>query len=127
MKFLIAGFGSIGRRHFQNLVTLGERDIFFFRTNRSTLPDDEIDQYLVVEDLKEALAHNPDAVIISNPTSKHLQVALPAVEAGCSLLIEKPLSHSIQEVKKFENTSPAGIHGRIIKTATAPALIWVGA
>jgi len=27
MKFLIAGYGSIGRRHMQNLLALGERDI----------------------------------------------------------------------------------------------------
>ena len=27
MKFLIAGFGSIGRRHLRNLLALGERDI----------------------------------------------------------------------------------------------------
>jgi glyceraldehyde-3-phosphate dehydrogenase/erythrose-4-phosphate dehydrogenase len=42
MKFLIAGFGSIGRRHFRNLLTLGERDIVFLRSKRSTLSDDEI-------------------------------------------------------------------------------------
>jgi len=27
MKFLIAGFGSIGRRHLNNLRTLGENDL----------------------------------------------------------------------------------------------------
>ena len=27
MKFLIAGLGSIGRRHFRNLIALGEKDI----------------------------------------------------------------------------------------------------
>jgi predicted dehydrogenase len=98
MKFLIAGYGSIGRRHFQNLAVLGEEDILFYRTNQSTLPEDDLDQYLVVGDLNEALSHNPDAVIISNPTSQHLEVAIPAVEAGCHLLMEKPLSHSMDKV-----------------------------
>ena len=27
MKFLIAGLGSIGRRHFRNLIALGEKDV----------------------------------------------------------------------------------------------------
>ena len=43
MKILIAGFGSIGRRHFHNLLALGERDILFYRSGRSTLPDDELE------------------------------------------------------------------------------------
>jgi hypothetical protein len=29
MKFLIAGLGSIGRRHFRNLIALGERDLIY--------------------------------------------------------------------------------------------------
>ena len=45
MKFLIAGFGSIGRRHLRNLLALGERDILLYRSHRSTLPDDEIARF----------------------------------------------------------------------------------
>jgi predicted dehydrogenase len=94
VKFLIAGSGSIGRRHLRNLLTLGERDILLYRTHQSTLPDDELAPFPFETDLMAALAHKPDAVIISNPTSLHLQVAIPAAEAGCHLLIEKPISHS---------------------------------
>lgn len=101
MKFLIAGFGSIGRRHFQNLVALGEKDILFYRTNQSTLHDEDIDQYPVFSDLGAALSCKPDAVIVSNPTAMHLQVAIPAVEAGCHVLMEKPLSNSMERVEEF--------------------------
>lgn len=94
MKFLIAGLGSIGRRHLRNLLTLDERDILLYRTHQSTLPDDELAAFPFEADLGAALDHKPDAVIISNPTSLHLQVAIPAAEAGCHLLIEKPVSHS---------------------------------
>ena len=38
MKFLIAGYGSIGRRHLRNLRALGEEDILLYRSRRSTLP-----------------------------------------------------------------------------------------
>ena len=101
MKFLIAGFGSIGRRHFRNLRSLGENDILFYRTNQSTLPDDEIKAYQVETDLQRALAYHPTAVIISNPTAFHLKVAIPAVEAGCHVLLEKPISHSMDGVETF--------------------------
>ena len=59
MKFLIAGFGSIGRRHFRNLLALGERDILFLRSQRSTLSDDEIANFPVEIELQAALAHHP--------------------------------------------------------------------
>jgi Trk K+ transport system NAD-binding subunit len=47
MKWLIVGLGSIGRRHLNNLVALGQGDIMLFRTHRSTLPDDELAAYPV--------------------------------------------------------------------------------
>ncbi|MFN8414535.1 MAG: Gfo/Idh/MocA family oxidoreductase [Anaerolineales bacterium] len=96
MKFLIAGLGSIGRRHFRNLVALGEKDIVLLRTRKSTLPDDELAGYPVETDLQEAIKkHKPDAVIVANPTSMHLETAIPSAEAGCHILLEKPVSHSM--------------------------------
>ncbi len=61
MKFMIAGLGSIGRRHLRNLVALGEEDILLYRSGKSTLPDDELKGYLTEMDLDSALAHEPDA------------------------------------------------------------------
>ncbi len=102
MKFLIAGFGSIGRRHFRNLLSLGERDIIFYRTHKSTLDDDELSDFVVETDLAKALAHDPDGVIISNPTAFHLDVAIPAAKGGCDILLEKPLSHNMERVQTFK-------------------------
>ncbi len=105
MKFLIAGFGSIGRRHFRNLISLGEEEIIFYRTHQSTLEDDELLGYPVETSLKSALAHQPDAVIIANPTAYHLDVALPAAEQGCHILLEKPVSHSLEGVTQLRETA----------------------
>ena len=102
MRYLIAGFGSIGRRHFHNLLTLGERDILLYHTHHSTLPDAELAGYPVEIDLRAALAHKPDAVIISNPTALHLDVAIPAAHFGCHLLIEKPISHSLARLDELK-------------------------
>ncbi|MDP2777611.1 MAG: Gfo/Idh/MocA family oxidoreductase [Anaerolineales bacterium] len=103
MKFLIAGLGSIGRRHFRNLISLGEKDIVLLRTHKATLPDDELAGYPVEIDIKEALIkHKPDAVIVSNPTSMHLDVAIPAAEAGCAILLEKPISHSTERLDMLQ-------------------------
>lgn len=108
LKFLIAGFGSIGRRHFRNLLALGERDISFYRTHQSTLPPDELAGFVVETDLQKALSHRPDAVIVSNPTSLHLDVAIPAAEAGCHLFLEKPISHSLARVDELREAASRG-------------------
>ena len=98
MKILIAGLGSIGRRHLRNLKALGETDILLYRSHHATLPEDELAGIPVESDLRRALAQKPDAVIVANPTALHLDVAIPAAEAGCHLLLEKPISHSLEGV-----------------------------
>ncbi|HUV14931.1 MAG TPA: Gfo/Idh/MocA family oxidoreductase [Pelolinea sp.] len=103
MKFLIAGLGSIGRRHLRNLVELGESDILLYRTHQSTLPDDDLNQFIVETDLYKALEQKPDAVIISNPTVFHMDIAIPAAKAGCGLFVEKPLAHHTDDLFPLED------------------------
>ena len=106
MKLLIAGLGSIGRRHFRNLIALGETDIVLLRTHKATLPDDELAGYPVETALHEALQkHRPDAVIVANPTALHLEVAIPAAQAGCHILLEKPISDSLDRVEELRQAA----------------------
>lgn len=114
MKFLIAGLGSIGRRHMRNLIALGEKDIVLYRTRKATMPEEDLAGFPQETDLQTALEkHKPDAVIVSNPTSLHLDVAIPAAEAGCSLLLEKPLSHSMDRIGELESALKKG-GGRVV-------------
>ena len=94
---MICGLGSVGRRHLNNLVSLGVKDVILFRTGKATLPDEELDAYPQETNLLKALEQwTPDAVVISNPTSLHMDVALPAADAGCHIFLEKPVSHSLE-------------------------------
>ena len=97
MRFLICGLGSIGRRHLKNLLALGERDIVLYRTGLSTIGDAELAGLPVEHDLETALERwRPDAALVTNPTGLHLRVAVPAAQAGCHLLIEKPVSDRLE-------------------------------
>ncbi len=98
---LIAGLGSIGRRHLENLRALGCSQFIIYRTYRSTMPDMDVGSALVTGDLQEALSHKPQIAVVSNPTAKHLDVALAAAHAGCHLFIEKPLSHSLERCQEL--------------------------
>ena len=108
MKFLIAGLGSVGRRHLRNLRALGETNILLYRTHHATLSDDELTGIPVETDLRRALDPSagsgqakPDAVIVANPTALHLDVAIPAAEAGCHIFLEKPVSGSMQGLDRL--------------------------
>ncbi len=105
MKFLIAGFGSIGRRHFRNLQELGQKNIVLLRSGRSTLDTDETEGFPVEHDLEVALAHKPDAIIIATPTSTHLDIAIPAAKAGVHILLEKPISFSMERVDDLKQAA----------------------
>lgn len=100
MRFLIAGLGSIGQRHLRNLRALGQTDVVAFRQRNWPVPPDA--RVTSVDDLTAALADRPDAVIVANPTSLHLPVALAAAHTGCHLLIEKPLSHDLEGTGELE-------------------------
>lgn len=108
MKILIAGLGSIGRRHLRNLLALGEMDIILLRSHQSTIPDEDLTRFITETDLNEALSHEPDAVIVANPTALHLDVAIPAARQGCHIFLEKPLSDSMAKVSQFEEAVKSG-------------------
>jgi predicted dehydrogenase len=95
--FLVAGSGSIGRRHVENLRRLGATEATLFRTGRRDPAAPAVDapeEY----DLDRALAARPRAVLVCNPSALHLPVALAAARAGAHVLVEKPLSHTLEGV-----------------------------
>jgi predicted dehydrogenase len=100
-EILIAGLGSVGRRHLANLRALGWTHIRIFRTGSSPLPHQET-QVPIDHDLHSALSRQPLAVIVANPTACHLPLALEAAKANAHLLIEKPLSHTLEGVDDLE-------------------------
>jgi predicted dehydrogenase len=98
-QVLIAGAGSIGRRHLQNLRQLGVQDIHLYRTHSQSLK--EAPELPVFTDLEQALQSKPQAVIVCNPTAFHMEIALAAARAGCHLFIEKPLAHSWDGIEEL--------------------------
>ncbi len=101
MKLLVAGYGSIGRRHLRNLRQLGQNDLILLRSHRSTLPDDEIKGIPVVTNMAEAMAMKPAGVVVATPTALHMDTAVPAAEAGCTILLEKPVSDNFSRIPEL--------------------------
>ena len=94
---LVAGLGSAGRRHARNLLALGRTRLVLYRTGRGQAGPLEppLDALPAEATLDAALAHDPRAAVVANPTALHVETALAAARAGCHLLLEKPVSHTL--------------------------------
>ena len=99
MKILIVGLGSIGKRHAACLQQLPGVELAVLRTARGTLKAQS--SYREFYSMEEALAFAPDGVIIANPTSLHVAAALPFLEKGIKVLIEKPVAHTVTDAEKL--------------------------
>src|SRR6202034_1306067 len=96
MTGLLVGYGSIGRRHLANLHAAGVSDWAVVHTWQGTLPVERPCPIRIYSDLRDALdKESPAFAVIANPTSLHVPTALACVEAGCDLLLEKPVSHTL--------------------------------
>jgi len=96
LKFLIVGFGSIGKRHFDNLKQIGGIEISILSRRQIALPDTR-----VYHPLAEVVNEKSDAVFIANETALHIPTAISFAERGHHLFIEKPLSYNLKEVDRL--------------------------
>lgn len=102
MRVAVVGYGSIGRRHCQNLARLGVgRRVVVRRANGANpafrVPDDA----LIVHSIEDSLAAGIDLAIVCNPTSMHVAAARKYLAAGVAVLVEKPLSADLAEAERF--------------------------
>jgi predicted dehydrogenase len=117
MKLLFVGLGSIGQRHLRNVKRLFGEDVELsaYRVRRlnhtfsdsMTIRDgvnlEEEFNIKVFTDYFEALQNSPDVVFITNITAKHIECAMEAVQAGCDIFMEKPLSDNFDRIQELEN------------------------
>ncbi|QQG42897.1 MAG: Gfo/Idh/MocA family oxidoreductase [Candidatus Giovannonibacteria bacterium] len=100
MKIGLIGFGSIGQRHYNNLVKRTKNVIVFSRRDDVNLPRQ-------VKNWREFKKCGPyDGIIIANETSKHVVtikkcIALSAGWRTKALFIEKPLSHNLKNLNSL--------------------------
>lgn len=98
-RLLIVGYGSIGSRHARiakKLLPGAEMGVLRHRSCDG-FADAGIDRCFT--SLDDAIAFAPQAAVISNPASRHVEVAIPLARAGAHLLIEKPISTSIEKIE----------------------------
>lgn len=94
MKIAIVGLGSIGTRHAQNLIDMGEKNVVAFDPARI---DCEVYAYKstgisCLRSTEELWDWNPEAVLICTPPDTHHVLVGDALTHGCHCFVEKPLA-----------------------------------
>lgn len=96
-KIIIIGFGSIGRRHYDNLSRLGFKNLSVYDIDKSKLKAEKLKK---INDIKIETLKRFNVAFICQPNNFHIKTAVLCAKAGCHLFIEKPLSHNL---KNFNN------------------------
>ena len=98
-KILVIGYGSIGKRHVENLLSISNFEIIVC-TKRDDIS--KLKKHAkVYHTIKQCLKEKPDIGIIANETSLHIPTAIKLANAGLDLFLEKPLSNSLKDVEKL--------------------------
>ena len=100
MKFLIAGFGSIGKRHLENILTSSNSEVIVY-SKRKDLSSLEKKNIKIFDSLERCISEKPDVGFITNETAYHIPVSKKLAQSGLDLFIEKPLSNSIKSVSEL--------------------------
>lgn len=103
MRFIIIGCGSIGKRHIENLISLGHEVAAY---NRGAVRRGEVAQRFGIQvfgDLDMALeVWDAEAAIIATPQTLHVEHALIAARRGMHLFIEKPVAHCLDGLSELK-------------------------
>lgn len=99
-RVLIVGLGSIGKRHLRLArELLPHADIRVLRHQETdSVPEHANGCFSKLED---AIAFAPQLAAISSPATFHLDSAVPLARAGVHLLVEKPLSASLDGIPQL--------------------------
>lgn len=104
-RVVIAGLGNMGRSHALAHHAHPEAEIIGL-VNRSEvdLPD-ALRAYPRFRSVDEALALNPDLVVIATYSDSHADYACAAMEQGAHVFVEKPLATSVAEAERVAETA----------------------
>ena len=98
-KILVVGYGSIGKRHIENLLSISNLEVIVC-TKRKDIG--KLKKHAkVYRTIERCLKEKPDIGIIANETSLHIPTAIKLAKAGLDIFLEKPLSNSLKDVEKL--------------------------
>ncbi len=106
-RVLVLGVGSIGERHLRCFQQTGRAELSFVEIN-SALRATIAERYSIqrhYSSFEEALAaEHWDCAVVATPAQFHIPMSQQLAERGVHLLIEKPLSISLDGINRLQQT-----------------------
>lgn len=105
-KVGIIGCGGIFPRHIEAIEANSDFELVSVCDIQKSLVKSLGKRYKVPSytDYKELIAvEEPNFIVIATPNSLHKEQAIFSLEKGCDVLIEKPVSFNIQDIKDIQN------------------------
>jgi len=108
-RIAVVGFGLIGRRHAEvvrrspklSLAAIVDASV----EGRAAAQDLETEIFSSLEEMLDKA--KPDGVILATPTPLHMEQGLQCIEAGCPVLIEKPITVNSSDARKLAEKAEA--------------------
>jgi predicted dehydrogenase len=98
LRVAVVGVGHLGRHHARILSALdGVKLVAVVDTNRARADAIASAHGTTARYHAREIAGQVDAVTIAVPTAAHLEVALPFLQAGAGVLVEKPMARDLAE------------------------------
>jgi len=103
MKIGVIGVGKMGVNHVKIFSQMKDVQVVGVADVNETLVREVAQEYNTkpYADYHDLLARNLDAVSIVVPTTLHKTVAFDALNAGCHILVEKPIAATLDEGKEM--------------------------
>lgn len=92
----VVGYGAMGRHHARNLAALPGVDLVgVVEPLGANSEEAKRNGLRTFDSVAAVLAEGIDAAVVSVPTSAHYDVALRLIDAGCAILVEKPIATDV--------------------------------
>ncbi|MFP9059144.1 Gfo/Idh/MocA family protein [Natrialbaceae archaeon A-chndr2] len=119
----VIGLGNIGQYHAERLRDLGVQLGGGLDVSKTARDRFQTRYDVPVYEAGAPLYEDCDAVIITTPNTFHEPYVIEALEAGCHVLVEKPLAHSLESAERIAEAADSsdrvcmvGFNNRFLNT-----------
>ncbi len=102
MRVAVIGLGNIAKRHRSNIKKMFPEAEVIVMSASGRLPSEMIcNADYIVSNIQNIIDYTVDMAIIASPAPLHSLHAIPLIEAGIPVLIEKPVTTSVEDAKSI--------------------------
>ncbi|ENM3943434.1 Gfo/Idh/MocA family oxidoreductase [Vibrio cholerae] len=105
-RVAVIGLGNIATRHRRNLKQLFPHAQLYAMSASGRMPHETVsDADHLVDSIDALIAQQVQLVIVASPAPFHAAHAIPLIEAGIAVLIEKPVTAKLDELKALQEAA----------------------